>query len=114
MGSATLAELGLTPRGYHLVVARFEPENHVELIVEGYRRIAARRCRWSSSARRRTPTSTPRASRRPADDRVRLLGGVWDQDLLDQLYANALIYLHGHSVGGTNPSLLRAIGAGTA
>ena len=43
-----------------------------------------------------------------------MLGGVWDQELLDQLYAHALTYLHGHSVGGTNPSLLRAIGAGTA
>ncbi len=49
-----------------------------------------------------------------ADDRVRLVGGVWDQELLDQLYARCLTYLHGHSVGGTNPSLLRAIGAGAA
>ncbi len=43
-----------------------------------------------------------------------MLGAVWDQDLLDQLYANAATYLHGHSVGGTNPSLLRAMGAGAA
>ena len=34
--------------------------------------------------------------------------------MLDELYANALTYEHGHSVGGTNPSLLRAIGAGAA
>ena len=47
-----------------------------------------------------------------ADARVRFTGGLWDQDLLDQLYANALVYWHGHSVGGTNPSLLRAMGAG--
>jgi glycosyltransferase involved in cell wall biosynthesis len=46
-----------------------------------------------------------------ADGRVTFLGGVWDQELLDQLYANAFTYLHGHSVGGTNPSLLRALGA---
>ncbi len=46
------------------------------------------------------------------DPRILLLGGVWDQDLLDQLYGNCLTYLHGHSVGGTNPSLLRAMGAG--
>ena len=45
---------------------------------------------------------------------MRFLGGVWDQEQLDQLYANAYTYLHGHSVGGTNPSLLRAIGAGAA
>ena len=51
---------------------------------------------------------------RAADDdpRVRFLGGVYDQDLLNQLYANARTYIHGHSVGGTNPSLLRAMGAG--
>ena len=48
------------------------------------------------------------------DPRVRFVGGVWDQELLDQLYGNAYTYLHGHCVGGTNPSLLRAIGAGTA
>ena len=40
------------------------------------------------------------------------MGGVWDQEQLDQLYANTVNYLHGHSVGGTNPSLLRAMGAG--
>ena len=47
-----------------------------------------------------------------SDRRVRMLGGVWDQELLDALYAGASCYLHGHSVGGTNPSLLRALGAG--
>ena len=49
-----------------------------------------------------------------ADERIRLLGAVYDQDLLDALYHHAFTYLHGHSVGGTNPSLLRAMGAGTA
>ena len=43
--------------------------------------------------------------------RVISLGAVWDQALLDQLYAHCTSYLHGHSVGGTNPSLLRALGA---
>jgi len=66
--------------------------------------------------RRRMPTGTRRGSLRlaAADARVRLLGAVWDQDQLDQLYGNALTYVHGHSVGGTNPSLLRAMGAGAA
>ena len=48
-----------------------------------------------------------------SDPRIQLLGGVFDQDLLDALYFHAYGYAHGHSVGGTNPSLLRAIGAGT-
>ena len=106
-----LTSLGLTPRGYHLVVARFEPENNVHMIVDGYRRSNAR-----------LPLvvvgSAPYADEYTAivhglaDERVRFLGGVWDQHLLDQLYANSMTYLHGHSVGGTNPSLLRALGAG--
>lgn len=108
-----LAELNLEPGGYHLVVARFEPENHVLEIVRGY---------TSSSAELQLIVvgSAPYAEEYTtrihgaADGRVRFLGGVWDQDLLDQLYAGAYTYLHGHSVGGTNPSLLRAIGAGTA
>lgn len=110
---AAVEEADLAPGGYHLVVARFEPENHVDVIVEGYVRSAAE-----------LPLvvvgSAPYADEYTAkvqalgDDRVKFLGGVWDQDLLDQLYANSLTYQHGHSVGGTNPSLLRAIGAGAA
>ena len=41
-----------------------------------------------------------------------MIGPVWDQELLDRLYFHSATYLHGHSVGGTNPSLLRAMGAG--
>jgi len=41
-GSDKLAELGLTPGAYHLVVARFEPENHVDVAIEGYVRSSAR------------------------------------------------------------------------
>ncbi len=106
-----LDEVGVRSGKYHLVVARFEPENHVDRIVEGY-----------VASRAELPLivvgSAPYADEHTAhihalaDDRVRFLGGVWDQALLDQLYAHSMTYLHGHSVGGTNPSLLRAIGAG--
>ncbi len=107
--------LGLQPGGYHLVVARFEPENHVARSSRATTR-AARPCRSSSSARRRTaPSTRGRSSRSPPATRASdLLGGVYDQDLLDALYFHAHTYVHGHSVGGTNPSLLRAMGAGTA
>lgn len=111
--SDRLAELDLDPAGYHLVVARFEPENHVLEIVEGYGRSAARLPLVVVGSAPYADKYTRRIQE-AADGRVRLLGGVWDQGLLDQLYANSLDYLHGHSVGGTNPSLLRAIGAGAA
>jgi glycosyltransferase involved in cell wall biosynthesis len=105
--------LGLEPRKYHLVVARFEPENHVDVIVDGYRRSTARLPLVVVGAAPYADAYTARI-RSLCDDRVRLLGSVWDQELLDQLYANSATYLHGHSVGGTNPSLLRAAGAGAA
>jgi glycosyltransferase involved in cell wall biosynthesis len=109
--SHRLAELGLEPQGFHLVVARFEPENHVDVIVEGYRRSGA-------SLPLIVVGSAPYAAKHSAeirgaaddDPRIRFLGSLWDQELLDQLYSNAFTYLHGHSVGGTNPSLLRAMG----
>ncbi|HEY5880117.1 MAG TPA: DUF1972 domain-containing protein [Nakamurella sp.] len=109
-GDRRLAELGLTSGGYHLVVARFEPENHVDMIVEGYSAsnaelplIVVGSAPYADAYTRRVHSL--------ADDRTTFLGGVWDQQLLDELYANAYSYLHGHSVGGTNPSLLRALGA---
>jgi glycosyltransferase involved in cell wall biosynthesis len=108
-----LAELGLEPGGYHLAVARFEPENHVDVIVEGYVRSNATKPLVVVGSAPYSDAYTARVHA-AADGRVRFLGGVWDQEQLNQLYANACTYLHGHSVGGTNPSLLRALGAGAA
>jgi glycosyltransferase involved in cell wall biosynthesis len=111
--SDKLSELGVTSRGYHLVVARFEEENHVEEIVTGYRHSRAALPLLVVGSAPYADAYTARIRQAAgSDDRIRMLGGVWDQDLLDQLYANCLTYLHGHSVGGTNPSLLRAMGAG--
>ena len=113
--SDRLAELDLTTHGYHLVVARFEPENHVEEIVAGYAASTSRLPLVVVGSAPYSDAYTSRINRLAASDfRIRVLGAIWDQDELDQLYAHALTYLHGHSVGGTNPSLLRAMGAGTA
>lgn len=106
-----IAELGLASKRYHLVVARFEPENHVLEIVRGY---VASRAKLPLVVVGSAPYSDEyvRAVHDAVDDRVTLLGALWDQEQVDQLYAGAFTYLHGHSVGGTNPSLLRAAGAG--
>ncbi|MCW2810118.1 MAG: hypothetical protein JWP61_576 [Friedmanniella sp.] len=112
-GSARLAGLGLEPGGYHLVVARFEPENHVLEIVQGYVASRARRPLVVVGSAPYADDYTARITA-ASDGRVRALGGLWDADLINELYAGALTYLHGHSVGGTNPSLLRAAGAGAA
>lgn len=107
--------LGLAPDGYHLVVARFEPENHVLEIVDGYRRSGATKPLVVVGSAPYSASYTRAISDAAGDDpRIRLLGAVYDQGLLDALYTHAYTYVHGHCVGGTNPSLLRALGAGTA
>jgi glycosyltransferase involved in cell wall biosynthesis len=107
--------LNLRRKGYHLMVARFEPENHVLEIVTGYRSSRARLPLVVVGSAPYSDAYTAQVRRIAGDDcRIQLLGSIWDQNQLDDLYANALTYIHGHSVGGTNPSLLRAMGAGTA
>ena len=117
-GEPTHIHLGavqVDPGRYHLVVARFEPENHVDLIVEAYRNSHAKLPLVVIGSAPYADEYTQRIQQAAdGDERIRLIGAVWDQDLLDELYANALTYVHGHSVGGTNPSLLRAMGAGSA
>lgn len=111
----SLAGYGVQPGGYHLLVARFEPENHVLEIVEGYHRSTAKQPLLVVGSAPYSADYTERiAAIAASDPRIRLLGGIYDQELLDTLYADATTYGHGHSVGGTNPSLLRAMGAGTA
>lgn len=113
--TAGVRGLGLEPGGYHLVVARFEPENHVREIIEGYAMSQAAKPLVVVGSAPYAAEYTAAIDRiAAADPRIRLLGAVYDQDLLDALYHHASTYLHGHSVGGTNPSLLRAMGAGTA
>lgn len=108
-----LKPLQLEPRRYHLIVARFEPENHVDVMVRGFARSTSPFPLVVVGSAPYSAAYTAEIRRlADADSRVRLLGGVWDQDLLNALYANAATYLHGHSVGGTNPTLLRAMGAG--
>ena len=108
----SLDRLGLEPDGFHLSVARFEPENHVLEIVRGYRSSSARLplvVVGAASYSHEYAAAVARAAQ--GDTRIQLVGPVWDQELLDDLYVGARSVLHGHSVGGTNPSLLRAMGA---
>jgi glycosyltransferase involved in cell wall biosynthesis len=112
-GTDRLGDFSLEQEGYHLIVARFEPENHVLDAVSAYRLSAENRplVVVGSAPYSHGYIEAVRAAAQK-DPRIVFTGGIYDQQLLDQLYANARTYIHGHSVGGTNPSLLRAMGAG--
>lgn len=110
-----LAELGVQPGGYHLAVATGEPNDHINVIVNGFLDSGASRpLVVVGSSQALGGGANPLAPLAASDSRIRLVGDIKDQDQLDQLYAHAITFLDGHGVGGTNPSLLTAMGAGTA
>jgi len=107
-----LSAWGLAPGGYLLVVARPEPENHVLEIIQGYLlHGGSLPLVIVGSVTDATPYQ--RQLKALASERVRLLGGVYDTAKLHSLRVHAAAYLHGHSVGGTNPSLLEALACGS-
>ena len=113
VASDRLAEVGVVRRDFHLLVARMEPENHVLEAVYGYRLSDETRPLIVVGSAPYSQWYIDKVTEAAADDpRIRFLGGMYDQELLNQLYGNCRTYIHGHSVGGTNPSLLRAMGAG--
>lgn len=105
----TLAEMGLTSGQYHLVVSRLEPENNVEPIIQGYQ---ASEREWPLVVvGNLKPTGFVQKLQEIAGEHVRFVGGIYDKDKLAVVRAHAASYFHGHSVGGTNPSLLEAMGS---
>lgn len=106
-----VASYGLEQGRYFLVVARVEPENHVRSIIEAYLRSGSD-TPLAVVGSQNYDTVYGRAVTDLQCERVRMLGGVYADGHLDALYQGCSAYIHGHEVGGTNPSLVRAMGAG--
>ncbi|MCE7798412.1 DUF1972 domain-containing protein [Sphingobium sufflavum] len=105
---AALARHGVTPGNYYLVVARLEPENNVDHIIREYRASGVEKPLIVVGS---VPYQSDyaRAIAAENDGKVRCVGGVFASAELNALYRHCAAYLHGHEVGGTNPSLLRAM-----
>ena len=109
-----LQQYNLTPGNYSIIIARPEPENNILEIVSAF------------SSRQRGSKLVVLGNYRPstndyhkqvlaaASDEVFFPGGIYDQATVNSLRYYATLYVHGHSVGGTNPSLVEALGAGAS
>jgi glycosyltransferase involved in cell wall biosynthesis len=106
-------EYGLKPHEYLLVVARLEPENNTDLIIQEYTKTKVKFPLVIVGDSPYGPDYFAQL-RQLADERVYFTGRIYDQAKLNALYQGAYLYIHGHEVGGTNPSLLRAMGYGTS
>ena len=113
VGRDRLDAVGVSTEPYLLVVARLAPENNIELTLDALDLLGDRapRAVIVGSANFDSPIES-RLKTMQSAGRVKWLGHVDDQQLLSQLWANSTVYVHGHSVGGTNPALLQALGAG--
>lgn len=107
-----LKEKGITSGEYYLVVGRFVPENNVETIVREFMRSnTTKKLALITTENDKLYNELDKKLGFSKDERICFTGSVYDQELLKKIREKAYAYLHGHSVGGTNPSLLEALGS---
>lgn len=92
---------------YYLLVARLEPENNIEMILDGYIQsdsdlpfivVGNHATKYGDKLKEKYKNTT-----------ISFVGGIYEKKTLDAIRHYAKAYFHGHSVGGTNPSLLEAM-----
>lgn len=106
-----LADFAVQPYQYNMLIARMEPENNIETILNGV--VAS-----NESSPMLVIGNVTNAfgkylvSKFERESRIKFLGPNYDIHALNSLRYFSNVYFHGHSVGGTNPSLLEAMGSG--
>lgn len=109
---AYLQEFDLMPENYLLVIARMEPENNIEMIINGYLESDMKNKPLIIVGKLKTSHGKYLVERYGAERGIRFMNGIYDVEKLNSLRHFSYAYFHGHSVGGTNPSLLEAMAAG--
>ena len=107
-----LSEKGLKPQSYYLVVGRFVPENNYETMIREFMKSSSHRdfaLITNTNAAFLDELDEKLGWR--GDNRIKFVGTVYDHELLKKIRECAYGYFHGHEVGGTNPSLLEALGS---
>lgn len=105
--SEVLKSFNLKPHNYGLLIARLEPENNIESIIEGFHKSNANYDLIIFGTLNVYGQKLKKTFAK--DQRIRFLGANYDQEALNNLRYYSRYYFHGHSVGGTNPSLLEAM-----
>lgn len=111
LSDAPLAGFGLKAGGYITLVARAEPENSILEVVSGFSQ-RSRGVRLAVLGNYSDDNAYHRAVKSAAGPEVSFLGAIYDKPVVQALRFHSAAYVHGHQVGGTNPSLVEALGAG--
>lgn len=106
-----LKKYGVEPCQYYLVASRLAPETYPDLIAQAFTGVKTnKKLIIAGEPNYRSPLLKKLKAIR--DPRIKLLGHIDNPEDYRELNCNCYAYIHGHSVGGTNPSLLKALGFG--
>ena len=105
-------EKGLSNKNYYLVVGRFVPENSFEIMIREFMKSNSKRdFAIITNVNDKFLNELEEKLHFKNDKRIKFVGTVYNQELLKKIRENAYAYFHGHTVGGTNPSLIEALGS---
>lgn len=98
-------------REYYLIVGRFVPENNYELMIKEFMKSKTSKdlVIVSNVEKNKFYDRLLKTTNFDKDKRIKFVGAIYDDEILRRLRKNATAYIHGHSAGGTNPSLLEAL-----
>lgn len=99
----------LKPYSYDIMIARIEPENNIGMILEGFVEAKSNRQLLVIGDYKRNEYGSALYKTYAQNNSVQFLGSIYDLNILNNLRYYSNLYYHGHSVGGTNPSLLEAM-----
>lgn len=109
---AWLKEKKLEKGEYYLIVGRFVPENNYETMIKEYMKSNTKKdFAIITNTDEKFLIELEKKLNFSKDKRIKFVGTVYDQELLKKIREDAYGYFHGHEVGGTNPSLLEALGS---
>ncbi len=105
----SLTSFQVEPYNYFLLIARMQPDNHIAEIIEGV-------LQSNSQIPLLVVGNTHNShgnylKRKYQHPQIKFAGAIFEQELLNNLRYHSALYFHGHSAGGTNPSLLEAMAA---
>ena len=110
ISSGVKNKYNIEDKKYVFKVCRIEPENNIHVILQAFRSLPITLVivgNWNNSK-----YGKKLQSKYSKFENFRLLNPIYNQKRLDMLRSNCLFYIHGHSVGGTNPSLVEAMNLG--
>ncbi len=109
--ASLLSNYDLQPYSYNMLIARMEPENSIEVILDGVGKSENIEPFLVVGKHDVNKFGAYLKEKFGAHKNIRFVGGIYNQDHLNNLRYYSKLYFHGHTVGGTNPSLLEAMGS---